>query len=149
MGYYSNEEDGRVVWPIGDDIRYTDAVETVFAFKNSNIGISPYGEDGNDFDGNLNVILFSDNETFFRENLINLLKEEAESHGIYDLNEEVNVDDWPMKYLNVDQAEKLNKAIRLLVRLLRAYDEWDRVDNKMKWDELIINPLPKVRNVNE
>ena len=154
MSYYSNEEEGKVVFPIPDGgIKHEDAIETLFAINQSSLCLTIYDEDGNNFSGDLHVSLIADYDKFFRCKLIDLLRYEAEGN-IYDkdgnenINGEIPVDDWPIRN-SIDQAVKLNKAHRLIIRLIRAYEEWDRTDNKMSWEELKAKPFPALKVDND
>ena len=155
MSYYSNEDDAKVVFPIPEEgISYSDAIETLCAIDQSSLCLTIYDEDGNSFSGDLHVSLIADYDKFFREKLIDLLRYEADGN-IYDkdgnenINGEIPVDGWPVDRMGVDQAVKLNKSHRLIIRLIRAYEEWDRTDNKMSWEELKANPFPALKVDND
>ncbi len=139
-----DEDEGKVVWPIPEDgISYLDAVTTVFDISEAIICLSEYAENGNDPLGNLALSLFSEETHYFHKPLKLALEEKLDLYGQpEDIFEEIAFEDEIHGSWTEERAAIHQRTQRLIVRLLRAYHEWEA--NEATWtpEELRARPLP-------
>lgn len=152
MGIYTRYKSAKVQWPIEEEIKKKDAVETVYAIDDALLSATQYAEDGNNFSGEINIDLRNTEtgQIFFRNTLYELLREDFdvfENTYQTNLNDEVSVPEY--EPLREENKLKHARSYRLLVRLLRAYEEWIDTDAKMSFEDLKSNPLPKTNRTEE
>lgn len=140
-----DDDEGRVVWPIPDDgISYLDAATTVLEISEAELCLSTYAENGNDLNGNLAVILASDGSPgcFFYRALKEALQEELDEPADFDIHDEAySLDQWPESWSD-EQKVARERSERLVIRLLRAYADWEANEATWTLDELRARPLP-------
>ena len=145
-------DDDEIVWPLEDEMSDEHIANTLVALATSDIWSSTYAEDGNSFSGDVFIELTDTGGydiQFKRVRLIELLVDDL-SDSVDDINDAVDANKcsgWISKYKGRNTKKNManhQKGIRLLVRLIRAYREWEATDAKMTWDELKANNLPAV-----
>jgi hypothetical protein len=145
------EFEGNVVFPIPEDgITLDDAVATLADLELAKVVLTKFNQGGNSLSGNLTIELLGmvDDQSdcwgkFFRASLKDEL--EGQLDGMDDdifAERKFDPGDEPF-----DGEDNWEKSVRLAIRLLRAYHEWEEVDAKMTAEELRINPLPAARSV--
>ena len=144
MGYYTHRKKAKIQWPPGDEISKKDAIETVYALDDAFLGVTKYAEDGKNFAEDLYVDLqgLMGGVIFHRIKLRELLNEEFDPYNLVEIFKEFGVDDFDR-----DEKNNLNRARtqRLLIRLLRAYHDWDQNEAKMSYEEMKANPIPAIK----
>lgn len=150
----SDDDEYLYFWPIPEEGQSDKQSKNLLtALSNAKIETSVYAEDGTEYSDDVYVTLsdwmfFTETE-FQRVKLIDLLIEELNWHGIKDVNVEINAEDnfgYFLKKRGEQEAAKAEKIIRLFVRLVRAYQEWQENDLSLSWKELVSTPLPSRQN---
>lgn len=150
----SDDDEYLYFWPIPEEGQSDKQSKNLLtALANAKIETSVYVEDGTKYSDDLYVTLsdwmFLTETEFQRVKLIDLLVEELNWHDIEDVNVEINAEDNFGYFLNTrgeQEAAKAEKLIRLFVRLVRAYQEWQENDLSLSWQELVSTPLPSREN---
>ena len=138
------EDEGKVVWPIPEDgISYLDAAATLFDISEAAFGLSHYAQNGNDMLGNLDLSLFSGEAHYFHMPLKQALEEELDQPSDFSILDEMECTQWLRKRSDEENAAR-EKSERLVVRLLRAYHDWETNEATWTLDELRARPLPAV-----
>ena len=145
-------DDDEIVWPLEDEMSDEQIANTLVALATSDIWSSTYAEDGNSFSGDVFIELIDTGGydiQFKRVRLIELLVDDL-ADSVNDINDAVDANKcsgWLSEYKGRNTKKSManhQKGVRLLVRLIRAYREWEATDAKMTWDELKANNLPAV-----
>ena len=103
-------------------------------------------ENGNDMLGNLDLSLFSGEALqllLSHMPLKQALEEELDQPSDFSILDEMECTQWLRKRSDEENAAR-EKSERLVVRLLRAYHDWETNEATWTLDELRARPLPAV-----
>ena len=139
----ADDDEGKVVWPIPEEgISYLDAATTLFDISEATFGLSHYAENGNDMLGDLALSLFGPYNCYFQKPLKQALEEQLDEPSDFSILDEMECTDWFQIRPDDEKNAAREKSERLVVRLLRAYHEWETNEATWTWDELRARPLP-------
>ena len=134
------DDEGKVVWPIPEEgISYLTPSETLLRYLGGGLNVSKFVENGDDYSGNLALSLFGPYNTYFHKPSQAGPRRELDEPADFSILDEMESADWSK---NDERAAAREKSERLIVRLLRAYHDWETNEATWTLDELRARPLP-------